>query len=193
MLGVLRFLKSEAVTSELALNRRQLFARAGVAAVAGLSLATLSQSNKAIGGLYADLVVDKSTGYAIYGYDPVAYFDEGSPRAGEEGVELRWHGAIWRFQHEGNRAAFKVNPEVYAPQFGGHDPLQLSRGYVVEGSPLIWMVLLDKLYFFHSLINLRIWQTNPLRHEELAQHNWERLRVTGAGIPDPAVSRLFGE
>lgn len=179
--------------SKAGLSRRTFFKRATAAAVTALALATVTQSDRAISGLYTDLVVDTKTGYAIYGYDPVAYFDAGSALAGEDGFELRWHGAIWRFQHEGNRAAFKVNPEVYAPQFGGHDPVQLSRGYVVEGSPLIWVVMQDRLYFFHSMINLRIWETNPSRHQDMAQHNWERLRVTGVGIPDAAVSRLFND
>lgn len=152
------------------------------------------RSTPTLGGLSgnSNLVVDSNTGYAIYGYDPVAYFDQGDALTGVDGMELRWQGVYWRFLHEGNRAAFKSNPEIYAPRFGGHDPLQLARGYTVEGSPIVWIILLDRLYFFQSIVNLRIWETHPHRYLSEAEHNWGRLRVDSVGIPDPALNRLFG-
>src|SRR6185312_9347978 len=65
------------------------------------------------------IVVDRHTGLAIYGIDPVAYFTERKPVAGREEFEHRFAGAVWRFDNEGNRAAFIAHPGVYMPRYGG--------------------------------------------------------------------------
>ena len=79
------------------------------------------------------VVIDRHTGLAIYGIDPVAYFTDRKPRAGREDFELRHAGAIWRFENEGNRAAFAADPDVYMPRFGGYDPVGVSRGVATPG------------------------------------------------------------
>jgi hypothetical protein len=80
------------------------------------------------------VVVNRFTGLAISGFDPVAYFTETVAVRGDERFEAVQDGAVWRFRNEGNRAAFLGHPEVYAPQFGGYDPVDVARGKVVEGS-----------------------------------------------------------
>jgi hypothetical protein len=64
------------------------------------------------------LVVDRHTGLALYGYDPVAYFTDAEPLVGRPEFELSYAGAVWRFRNEGNRAAFNDRPDVYMPGFG---------------------------------------------------------------------------
>ena len=73
------------------------------------------------------IVADPHTGLALYGLDPVTYFTEGEPKAGESAFEYQFGGVIWRFVNEGNRAAFVANPEIYAPRFGGYDPVGVAR------------------------------------------------------------------
>ena len=85
-------------------------------------------------------VVNVQTGLAISGFDPVAYFVDGSPKMGRSDMELNLGGAVWRFRNEGNRAAFAAHPEVYTPSFGGYDPVAIARGTSVPGHPLIWAV-----------------------------------------------------
>ena len=48
-------------------------------------------------------------------------------------------GAVWRFRNEGNRASFVAHPEIYGPQFGGYDPVDLARGVTVAGNPWFWL------------------------------------------------------
>lgn len=81
------------------------------------------------------IVVDRHTGLAIGGSDPVAFFTDGRPMAGKPEFELRHGGAVWRFRNVGNREAFVARPEVYMPQLGGYDPLGGARGVAVTGSP----------------------------------------------------------
>lgn len=65
------------------------------------------------------VVVDRNTGLAIGGVDPVAYFDGRGPKIGRADLEFRHANAVWRFSNEGNRAAFAANPNIYMPRFGG--------------------------------------------------------------------------
>jgi hypothetical protein len=94
------------------------------------------------------IVADRTSGLAIFGFDPVAYFTDGTPIRGREDVELLFAGAVWRFRHESDRAAFLSHPDVYAPQFGGYDPVDVSQGRTIPGHPQIWLVRGQRLYLF---------------------------------------------
>jgi len=95
------------------------------------------------------VVVDSHTGLAIYGIDPVAYFTNAKPTAGRENFELRHAGAVWRFDNEGNRAAFAADPDMYMPQFGGYDPVGVSLGVARPGTPGLWVLREQRLYLFY--------------------------------------------
>src|SRR6185436_9015477 len=95
---------------------------------------------------WSQTVHNHHTGLAIDGFDPVAYFVDGKPRAGRPDLELRSGGASWRFANEGNMAAFAADPDVYAPQFGGHDPVAVVRGAATPGHPELWLIADSHLY-----------------------------------------------
>src|SRR5712691_9838047 len=96
------------------------------------------------------VVVDRHTGLALYGFDPVAYFTDVKAMVGRPEFELAFAGAIWRFRSDGNRAAFSDNPEVYMPRFGGYDVLAVARGAAVPGHPQFWLVADARLYLFQT-------------------------------------------
>lgn len=96
------------------------------------------------------VVSDRHSGLAIDGYDPVAYFIDGSARLGEPRYEHRHAGVIWRFCNRGNQAAFVESPERYMPSFGGYDPMGIARGVATPGNPLIWLVSESRLCLFYS-------------------------------------------
>src|SRR3954470_15587673 len=50
------------------------------------------------------VVMNRYTGLAIDGFDPVAYFVEAAPKEGRADLEFRSDGAVWRFLNEGNRS-----------------------------------------------------------------------------------------
>jgi hypothetical protein len=68
---------------------------------------------------------------------PSAYFVDARPVIGASRFEAAEAGAVWRFRNEGNRAAFVAHPEIYGPQFGGYDPIDLARGVTVAGNPAV--------------------------------------------------------
>ena len=94
------------------------------------------------------VVTNRYSGVAIEGYDPVAYFIDARPRVGLPEFEAASSGVVWRFLNEGNRASFVAHPEIYGPQFGGYDPVDVARGITVAGNPLFWLVSGQRLYLF---------------------------------------------
>lgn len=96
------------------------------------------------------IVVDRLTGLALSGFDPVGYFTDGQPVLGREDVEAGFGGAVWRFRNEGNRAAFMADPQVYLPRFGGYDPISVGRGVSVPGHPELWLIIGQRLYLFST-------------------------------------------
>jgi hypothetical protein len=123
------------------------------------------------------VVVNRFTGLAISGFDPVAYFTDKSPIRGDERYEAVQDRAVWRFRNEGNRAAFVGNPEIYAPQFGGYDAVDVARGKVVQGLPQLWMVHGQRLYLFASETGRSAFAANPDGFANSAQRRWPKLKL----------------
>lgn len=124
------------------------------------------------------VVVDRYTGLAISGYDPVAYFTDGKPVIGRPDVETSQGGAVWRFANANNRTFFLAHPEVYAPQFGGYDPVDAARGVIIAGRFNVWLISGDRLYLFSREENRDAFSRNPSRFAAEAAANWPRLRAT---------------
>ena len=67
-----------------------------------------------------DKVNMTSSGVAIKGYDTVAYHTENRAVIGNSEISYSWNGAVWYFANAKNRDLFAVDPERYAPQYGGY-------------------------------------------------------------------------
>jgi hypothetical protein len=96
------------------------------------------------------VVVDRNSGLAINGFDPVAYFTDAQALPGKGEHEQVVAGAVWRFRNAGNRAAFMADPNVYMPRFEGYDPVGVARGVAVAGNPLLWIISRERLYLFYA-------------------------------------------
>ncbi len=83
---------------------------------------------------------------AVSGYDPVAYFTEGTPVKGSDAFTTEHQGADWYFSSAKNLAAFKANPNLYAPQYGGYCAWAVAMNTTAKGDPLQWHIQNDKLY-----------------------------------------------
>jgi YHS domain-containing protein len=122
------------------------------------------------------VVVNRFTGLAIEGFDPVAYFIDARPEIGQEDFEASEAGAVWRFRNEGNRASFRAHPEIYGPRFGGYDPMDLARGVTVAGNPRFWLISKQRLYLFSREQNRDAFAADPLHFLQEATHRWPALR-----------------
>jgi hypothetical protein len=124
------------------------------------------------------IVADWHTGLAIGGYDPVAFYMDGKPVPGSPDVELHYAGAIWRFSNVGNREAFAARPDVYLPQFGGYDPIGVSRGVAVAGNPSLWLITGGRLFLFYDHRRLEMFTSDPARFIAEAQRKWPDVLST---------------
>jgi hypothetical protein len=123
------------------------------------------------------VVINRHTGLAIDGFDPVAYFVDSVQSIGRPELELQSGGATWRFRNEGNRAAFAADPEVYMPRFGGHDPVALSRGAATPGSPELWAIAGQRLYLFYNEAARAAFAADPDNVAAVAERNWPAVRL----------------
>ena len=124
------------------------------------------------------VVIDRNSGLAIHGFDPVAYFTDRAPLLGKGEFEHRHAGAVWRFRNLGNRGAFAADPDVYMPRFGGYDPVGVGRGVAAAGDPRIWMIVDQRLYLFHSPENKAAFAADSEQAVAAAGEAWPTVQRT---------------
>jgi len=124
------------------------------------------------------VVVNRFSGLAIEGFDPVAYFIDHEPVLGSADFEASQGGAVWRFHNEGNRASFVAHPEVYGPQFGGYDPVDVARGVTFAGNPRFWVIAGERLYLFGLEAHRDEFAADPERFLRQAEARWPKLEQT---------------
>jgi hypothetical protein len=124
------------------------------------------------------IVVDRHSGLAISGFDPVAYFTDGAALMGRSPFELTYAGVAWRFRNEGNLAAFRANPDIYMPRFGGYDPVAAAKGIGLAGNPLFWLVSRERLYLFYSAKARAVFAADPMALAAAAKQNWPSVKRT---------------
>ncbi len=112
-------------------------------------------------------------GVAIRGYDPVAYFTDGHPVAGDPAIETAWKGAVWRFSSTENRDKFRSSPNAYAPAYGGFCAWAVAaKGKLYSTQPSNWTIVDGMLYLnFNDDIQAR-WEADIPGFIEEADRRW---------------------
>lgn len=114
-------------------------------------------------------------GLAAGGYDPVSYLQDGGPKMGDAAFTLEWKGAKWLFTSAESLAAFKSDPEKYAPQFGGYCAYAVSKGSTAKGDPEVFTVLNGKVYFNLSQSVQELWRQDVPGNIAKAEANWPKV------------------
>ena len=142
-----------------------------------------------------DQYVD-NTGFAVSGFDVVAYFglDQsavGTPQAaavpGKKDITADYNGATFAFSNTENRDTFLANPAKYATQFDGHCAYGAAKGGKVPGNPNLWRIVDDKLYLNITPVVVTFWEKDIPGNITLADNNWVDLDAAPASdrlIPD---------
>ena len=129
------------------------------------------------------------TGYAVSGYDVVAYRDleqvpvgQSQPEAvrGRADITAEYNGATWAFASEENRAKFLENPAYYAPQYDGHCAYGVSKGGKVPGNPTLWRIVDNKLYLNITKNVVGFWEEDIPGNISLAEGNWPGIEPAPA-------------
>lgn len=136
------------------------------------------------------------TGFAVSGYDVVAYFDlpqvevgqsQPAPVPGKAAYTADYNGATFAFASAENRDTFLANPAQYAPQYDGHCAYGVSKGGKVPGNPYLWRVVDDKLYLNITANVVGFWEEDIPGNLDLAEGNWPGIEPASASdraIPD---------
>ncbi len=148
-------------------TRRQILSL--VAALPLVALSVLPSHAQTAPSIYTE------DGIAIDGTDPVAYFTQGEPVAGDASITHEWMEATWQFSSEENRDLFAANPETYAPQYGGYCAYAVAKGSTATTIPEAWSIVDGKLYLNYSNRIQRRWENDIPGHIETADANWPNV------------------
>lgn len=119
-----------------------------------------------------------SWGYALSGYDAVAYFAQNKAVKGEkDNYSYKFESVNYAFSSLENYNKFKANPKTFQPQYGGHCSYAMAtKGSKVSADPEVFEIRDGKLYVFHRKQGLENWLVEgPLKLRALADANWVKL------------------
>lgn len=147
--------------------------------------AALTFATSAFGG---EQYIDE-TGFAVSGYDVVAYFDleqvpvgqtqpEGVP--GKADITAEYNGATFAFSSEENKERFVADPAAFVPQYDGHCAYGVSKGGKVPGNPNLWRIIDDKLYLNITPNVVTFWEEDIPGNLELSENNWVSIEADAA-------------
>jgi YHS domain-containing protein len=131
-------------------------------------------------------------GVAVGGYDPVSYFTEGKPMAGDPKIEGTYNGALYHFVSQEHRARFENDPMKYTPAYGGYCGYAASIGKVRPADPTIWSIVDGRLILQHTRGAADLWAKDIPGNKAKADKYWPLLIEAKAGSRDP-VDGLFGK
>jgi YHS domain-containing protein len=138
--------------------------------VFGILAFACNQPNSLSGDIYAP---DKK---AINGYDPVAFFTQSGPIKGNDEFTYSWKDVNWYFASQQDLDAFKANPEMYAPQYGGYCAYGTAEGHKAPTQPDTWTIANGKLYFNYNQAVKQLWSGNRDAFIQKADTAWLRVK-----------------
>jgi len=118
---------------------------------------------------------------ALKGYDPVAYFTEKRPMAGNPLYQHQWDGAVYRFASAKHLELFKAEPDRYLPQYNNWCMASVAKGEKVHGNPEFWLVVDGRLYLFGGAIGPGLMRADPVAMMSKADENWSKV----SKLPNP--------
>lgn len=140
-----------------------------------VSMSILSQAQTDIRKKQFNL---ESSGLALQGYDPVAYFTQNKAVAGSKDYSAVADGITYYFSSAKNRDLFKATPGKYEPQYGGWCAYAMgATGEKVEIDPETFKITQGKLYlFYHTWVNntLPKWNKDEASLKSKADANWAK-------------------
>lgn len=105
----------------------------------------------------------------------MAYFTEGKPVKGTKEFETEYKGATWRFSSSENLQKFMLNPEKYAPQYGGYCAYAVSRNTTASIKPTVFNIYEGKLYLNYNKGVQRRWLKKLEQRISKADKHWPTL------------------
>ena len=143
----------------------------------GLTAAVAREPETKANAALVEPTVSVRGGYAINGYDPVAYFSDYAAIQGEEAFYVDYDGATFLFANAENRDRFLNDPGRYLPQFGGYSTFGVAKGKMYEADPEVFDIIDGRLYLSRNERVRELWQRNPSGYIDLAETNWRDIKT----------------
>ena len=138
----------------------------------------------AMGSAQAGQQYVDETGFAVSGYDVVAYHSlEQNPVGkrqtpavpGKASITAEYNGAKWAFSSTENRDKFVADPAKYAPQFDGHCAYGIAQGGKVPANPNLWRIIDGKLFVNITPNVVGFWEKDISGNITTAGKKWVSL------------------
>lgn len=118
-------------------------------------------------------------GIALSGFDPVAYFKQGTAVKGKKDLAVFDQGVTYYFSSVENKEEFKKNPSGYEPQYGGWCAYAMGKdGSKVEVDPETFKIIDGKLYLYYNKFfnnTLKSWNKDEVNLKSKADLNWKKF------------------
>jgi YHS domain-containing protein len=134
-----------------------------------------NETQAGIPGSTSPVNVD-ARGVALAGYDPVAYFEGGTPTKGIPAISASYRGTRYLFATAAHRRTFLKDPKKYIPEFGGYCVVGAAHGEKVDVDPNTGKVVNGKLYLNNNQKALEIFNQDQEGTIARAQSNWPSVK-----------------
>ena len=132
------------------------------------AVASLSAKDLVNTGLFSNV--------ALKGHDPVAFFTESAAVKGKKSITADYQGATYRFSTEEHRRLFEVDPERYAPAFGGYCAYAVGAKNSLVGVDIdTWQIVDGRLILNYNEDVKRMFNADLARLLAEADNNWPGL------------------
>lgn len=115
-------------------------------------------------------------GKAIRGYDAVAFHLDQKAVAGNSAYTYNWKNANWQFSSKAYLDSFKLDPDKYAPQYGGYCAFGTAEGHKAPTETETWTVNKGKLYFNYNNEVKEMWMKDQQGYIIKADELWPKIK-----------------
>ena len=121
-----------------------------------------------------------SSGVALEGYCPVAYFKADKPLLGSEAHASTHKGVTYHFVSADAKALFDADPDVYVPAYGGWCATGMAMGDKFPVDPTNFKIVDGQLLLFLRNPNvdaLELWDKGDEEKQlKKASQHWDKVR-----------------
>lgn len=114
-------------------------------------------------------------GVILAGHDAVAYFTEGKPVVGSAEYTAVYNDAIYRFSSAENRDSFRLEPQKYAPMYGGFCAFGTTFGKKFEVDGKAFKIVGGKLFVNKNMEVYEAWNKDVPTHIVEANEAWPEI------------------
>lgn len=115
-----------------------------------LILTLLTASSLALSAWSAPVSKDGTSGVALEGYDPIAFFTDRQAAKGNPQISAKFEGATYFFQSEDHKKTFLAAPAKYLPAYGGYCAFGAALGLLLPVDVATWEIVDGRLILQYS-------------------------------------------